>query len=146
MKHLFTLLCTAVVLSATLLAQDPVLQLEAPRGGVTFYTTRDTIIEIRWSGVDDTVAVKLDYTTDNGRRWTVIEDSARGLTYPWNVKGLTPTSTYRVRVSQLRPPGAEDQVVYSGHNSAVVDVLSSCVDGRKPAATSDHTGEDSTTS
>jgi WD40 repeat protein len=121
MKYLFTLMCTLFVLSATLLAQDPVLQLEAPRGGVTFYTTRDTIIEIRWSGVDDTVAVKLDYTTDNGRRWTVIEDSARGLTYPWNVKGLTPTSTYRVRVSQLRPPGAEDQVVYSGHNSAVVD-------------------------
>lgn len=121
MRRLFALFIVAVLLGAVARAQDPVLQLDAPVGGLTFYTTRDTVIEIRWSGVDDTVAVQLDYTTDNGRRWSVIEDSAKGLRYDWNTRALMPATTYRVRVSQLRPPGLADQVIYSGHNSDVAD-------------------------
>ncbi|MEY3385244.1 MAG: hypothetical protein RIR53_55 [Bacteroidota bacterium] len=113
-------LCIVLALTSAQ-AQDTVLTLVAPKAGITFYTTRDTIIDIRWTGIDDTVAVQLDFTTDGGRKWTMIEDSAKGLTYAWNVKNISPASTYQVRVSQLRPPGVQDQVKYTGHTSEVVD-------------------------
>jgi len=103
------------------MAQDPVLKLTAPAGGITYYTTRDTIVQITWTGVDDTIAVRLDYTSNDGRSWKPIADSAKGLTYAWNIKALQPGTTYRVRVSQLRPPGAADQVVYTGHRGPVAD-------------------------
>lgn len=102
-------------------AQDPVLVLEAPVGGVTYYTSRDTIVNIRWSGIDDTIAVQLDYTIDNGRNWVMIEDSAKGLSYDWNIKGLAPSTNYRIRVVQLRPAGVYDNIIYSGHSSPVAD-------------------------
>ncbi len=102
-------------------AQDTTLTLLAPVGGEIFYTTRDTTVTIRWSGVADTVAVRLDYTTDNGLRWRTIADSARGGSYVWSIKNIGVSSLYRVRVSQLRPPGSEDNIIYSGHGSPVND-------------------------
>ncbi len=120
MKRLMIVLATLVT-GPWLLAQGPVLELVAPKGGITYYTTRDTLVDVKWSGVDDTVAVRLDYTGDNGRSWKAIADSAKGLTFSWNIKSLTPGSNYRVRVSQLRPPGAADQVVYTGHRAPVAD-------------------------
>lgn len=118
MQKLYALF-VGLVCAVSLQAQT--LTLEAPAGGVTYYTTRDTIVQLRWSGIDDTVAVQLDYTTDNGRSWTVIEDSAKGLAYDWNIKGLPPSTSYVVRVVQLRPPGVNDNVIYSGHSSPVED-------------------------
>lgn len=115
---LFTLLMLG---GMQLQAQDPILTLDAPLGAVTYYTSRDTIVNIRWSGIDDTIAVQLDYTIDNGRNWVTIQDSAKGLTYDWNIKGLAPSTNYRVRVVQLRPAGANDNVIYSGHSSPVAD-------------------------
>lgn len=97
------------------------MQLDAPTGGITYYTSRDTIVVIRWSGIDDTVAVRLDYTINDGRSWSTIADSAKGLSYDWNIARLSPGTTYRVRVSQLRPPGAADQIVYRGHAGDVAD-------------------------
>lgn len=102
-------------------AQDTTLTLIAPIGGEIFYTTRDTTVDIRWSGVDDTISVRLDYTLDNGRLWKVIADSAKGGLYVWNIKGIGTSASYRVRVSQLRPPGAQDNIIYSGHSSPVAD-------------------------
>ena len=120
MQRLLIVLATLVT-GPWLLAQDPVLELVAPKGGITYYTTRDTLVDVRWTGVDDTLAVRLEYTGDNGRTWKTIADSAKGLIYSWNIKSLTPGSNYRVRVSQLRPPGAADQVVYTGHSAPVAD-------------------------
>ncbi len=116
--YVVALLMFSVVLAH---AQSTVLSLVAPLGGVTYYTTRDTVVTIRWEGVDDTIAVQLDYTVDNGRNWTRIQDSAKGLQYDWNIKSLSPSTNYRVRVVQLRPPGANDNVIYSGHSSPVED-------------------------
>jgi|GEM_PF-461907 len=113
--------CVFVLAVCSIHAQTTVLALEAPVGGITYYTSRDTTIQIRWSGVEDTIAVQLDYSPDDGRNWIVIADSAKGLTYSWNVKGLAPSTNYRVRVVQLRPPGANDNVIYSGHSSPVED-------------------------
>ncbi len=106
---------------ASLMAQDPVLMLTAPVGGITYYTTRDTVVQITWTGVDDTIAVRLDYTSNDGRSWNGIADSAKGLSYAWSIKSIAPGTNYRVRVSQLRPPGAADQVLYTGHRGPVAD-------------------------
>jgi hypothetical protein len=114
-------LFVVVLAGSSVMAQDTLLTLKAPVGGITYYTTRDTIVQIAWSGVDDTIAVRLDYTSNEGRSWKPIADSAKGLSYPWNITALKPGNTYRVRVSQLRPPGAADQVVYTGHRGPVAD-------------------------
>lgn len=112
---------TAMIAATNVFAQDTTLTLTSPVGGEIFYTTRDTTVDIRWSGVEDTVAVRLDYTIDNGRIWRVIADSAKGGSYLWNIKGISTSAAYQVRVSQLRPPGAQDNIIYSGHSNPVAD-------------------------
>lgn len=122
-------LCYVVVLailwvgafSTPAFSQDTTLKLVYPRGGEVLYTSRDSIVEIRWTGINDTLKVRLDYSTDNLRNWVVIADSVLGGTYSWNVARLTPSTSYRVRVAQVRPPASEDNVVYRGHSSPVVD-------------------------
>lgn len=118
-----SVVCALVVSAASAFGQDPVLNLEAPLGGITYYTTRDTSIQVRWSGVADTIPIQIEYTSDDGRNWVVIADSAKGLVYDWNIKGLQPSTNYRVRVVQLRPAGANDNIVYSGHSSPVEDAF-----------------------
>ncbi len=115
------LIAGVCVFSGAVQAQDTVLTVTFPRGGETFYSTRDTLIEITWTGVDDTTAVQLEYSSDNGSRWTVIADSARGGRYLWNVARFPASTTYLVRASQLRPPTASDNVIYSGHSGPVPD-------------------------
>ncbi len=111
-------LCALLLTSTTLVAQTDSLVLLAPTGGEIFYTTRDTLVTVLWGGVPDTVFVRLEFSTD-GRRWNVIADSVQGLQYQWNVRGLQPASTYRLRVLQARPPRSSDHVTYTGHNSSV---------------------------
>ena len=111
------LLCIVVPVAA----QDTTLTLVNPVGGQIYYTTRDTIVIVRWTGVDDTVKVRLEYSPDDGRTWSKMADSAFGGQFAWNIRGIAPTSSYVVRVLQLRPPGAADNVIYSGHGSPVRD-------------------------
>lgn len=112
------LLCFALEPSV---AQTGTLTIESPVGGEQFYTNRATTILVRWRGVDDTISVRLEYSPDNGTSWKVIRDSASGLSYLWDIRGLATSTSYRVRVLQLRPPGAQDNIVYSGHGSPVAD-------------------------
>lgn len=96
------------------------LSIDLPAGGEIFYTNRDTVIDIRWSGVEDTINVRLEYSTD-GNLWKLIADSVTGLQYQWIISGLPVSSSYRVRVLQSRPPQAADNVIYTGHQSPVAD-------------------------
>lgn len=98
-----------------------VLRLLEPVGGEIYYTPRVSEITIRWDGVDDTTAVRLDYSSNNGLSWTTIADSARGGSYVWDIRTVGLSTFFRVRVSQLRPPRAEDNVVYRGHGNPVTD-------------------------
>lgn len=98
-----------------------VLRLLEPVGGEIYYTPRVSAITIRWDGVDDTTAVRLDYSSNNGLSWTTIADSARGGSYAWDIRTVGLSTFFRVRVSQLRPPRAEDNVVYRGHGNPVTD-------------------------
>lgn len=101
-------------------AQTDSLVLQYPSGGEIFYTNRDTLVTIRWSGVDDTTKVKLEWSTDQ-ILWNIIADSATSLRYDWDVRGLPLATTYRVRVRQVRPPFASDNVIYTGHTGPVFD-------------------------
>lgn len=98
-----------------------VLRLLEPVGGEIYYTPRVSEITIRWDGVDDTTAVRLDYSSNNGLSWTTIADSARGGSYVWDIRTVGLSTFFRVRVSQLRPPRAEDNIVYRGHGNPVTD-------------------------
>lgn len=101
-------------------AQTDSLVLVAPKGGEIFYTNRDTLVDVRWTGVDDTTKIKLEWSVD-GQVWNVIADSATMLSYQWNVKGLPLSTTYRVRARQIRAPYASDNIRYTGHTDVVND-------------------------
>lgn len=101
-------------------AQTDSLVLLTPQGGEIYYTNRDTVLTIRWTGVDDTTKIKLEWSVD-GDRWNVIADSAASLTYDWTIKGLPLSSTYRVRARQVRAPFTSDNVRYTGHTAPVND-------------------------
>lgn len=98
-----------------------VLRLLEPVGGEVYYTPRVSEITIRWEGVDDTTAVRLDYSSNNGLSWTIIADSARGGSFVWDIRTVGLSTFFRVRVTQLRPPRAEDNIVYRGHGNPVTD-------------------------
>jgi len=98
-----------------------VLRLLEPVGGEVYYTPRVSEITIRWDGVDDTTAVRVDYSSNNGLTWNIIADSARGGSLVWDVRTVGLSTFFRVRVTQLRPPRAEDNIVYRGHGNPVTD-------------------------
>lgn len=122
--RLFLMLSVVVVCSHHGSAQGDstaALRLVAPRGGEIYYTNRVTEITIEWEGVDDTIAVRLEYSSNNGLSWTTIADSARGGSFVWDVRAVGLSTFFRIRVSQLRPPRAEDNIIYRGHGSPVTD-------------------------
>jgi WD40 repeat protein len=109
-----------VLFLVAVIAAHAQLKIDLPVGGEIFYTNRDSIVDIRWSGIEDTINVRLEYSTD-GRTWQLIADSVTGLQYQWRITGLPVSSSYRVRVIQSRPPQAFDNVIYTGHQTSVAD-------------------------
>lgn len=97
------------------------LRVVRPNGGEIFYTNRDTTVTIEWTGIEDTLAVEIYASSDNGTSWGIIADSARGLTYIWNIAGRATSSGYLIRVQQVRPPQPADNVIYTNHFTSVVD-------------------------
>lgn len=67
-----------------------------PNGGEKLLVGSDTVIT--WEGLlpDDTV--RIDYSIDNGKKWTGISDAANGLTIPWTIPN-TPSNNCLMRVS-----------------------------------------------
>ena len=109
---------TLLMLAITAKAQIDSLVLVRPAGGEILYTNRDSVITIEWSGVADTLPVRLEWTNDS-RDWTIIADSATGLRYSWLITGIPISSTLRVRVLQARAPLGSDNAIYTGHLGVV---------------------------
>ncbi|MDZ4745591.1 MAG: WD40 repeat domain-containing protein [bacterium] len=128
----FFLLLSAAV---SVKGQATGLKLDYPNGNEIFYTTRDTSIVIRWSGVDDTTKVNLDISSDAGLSWNLLKDSLTGSSYEWNIRGAAISSTYRIRVAQVRPPAPRDDIQYTGHVGPVYDAVWS-PSGRRVASIS----------
>ncbi len=110
------------------LAQDT-LRIVRPNGGEIFYTNRDTSLSVVWSGIADTTAVRLEISSNNGRSWSLLADSARGLSFDVRIADLPLAAGYRVRVLQIRPPEQADNIVYRQHRGPVVDAVWAPQDG-----------------
>lgn len=117
MSWIWTILAVLTALPMALQAQ---LTIDRPRGGEIFYTNRDPIIEVEWSGVDDTTAVRLEVTDNDTRTWRLLADSVRGLRYSVPITDLAIGSLYRFRVSQVRPPDFTDNVIFREHRAPVL--------------------------
>lgn len=97
------------------------LRIVKPNGGEIFYTNRDRLITVEWAGIDDTLAVEIYVSSDDGTSWQQIVDSAKGLSYQWDASRFPAASGYRLRVQQVRPPQAADNVTYTRHFTNVLD-------------------------
>lgn len=111
----------SVVLLVISISAQAQLRVVKPNGGEIIYTNRDTTVTIEWTGIEDTLAVEIYVSSDNGTTWGIIADSAKGLSYTWNIVGRPTSSGYLVRVQQVRPPQPADNVIYTRHFSTVVD-------------------------
>lgn len=79
-------------------AKDLSLNVEHPNGGETFVVESDTVIT--WSGIPATDWVRLEYSTDGGTTWNVVEPRTRGGRYAWRVP-RTPSNRCLVRATRL---------------------------------------------
>jgi len=113
----------ALMLSVSAKGQGTGLRLDYPNGGEIFYTTRDTSIVIRWSGVDDTTKINIDISTDAGLTWKILQDSVTGLSYTWSTRGALVSSSYRIRVAKVRPPTPLDDIKYTKHGGPVYSAV-----------------------
>lgn len=121
MKSGYSLRC--VVSSLLFLIAIPALfcqvRLVSPQATEIYYHGIDTV-HIRWDGVDSNDYVRISYSFDDGRRWTVLADSATGHYYAWMPDSeAMVSSTYRMRVEHVRQLSPTDDVVYTSHAAPV---------------------------
>ncbi len=72
------------------------IKLIHPNGNEEFVVGSDTVIT--WEGVPPDEPIKIDYTTDNGKTWTTIIDSATDFSYKWRVPN-TPSNQCLARIT-----------------------------------------------
>jgi YD repeat-containing protein len=78
---------------------DPVITLQSPNGGESYYVGAN--VDITWSSSGMVGNVKIEYSIDNGTSWTLITSStANEGHYSWTAPG-TPSSQCLVRVSEM---------------------------------------------
>lgn len=95
-----------------------VLKLESPNGGER-HALGDTV-EFRWSGVLPDSPVRLEISVNAGRTWTMIADSATGLSYRW-LATLSGDSCLG-RVVARGDGGLDSVMALRGHISGLRDV------------------------
>ncbi|MFN8359951.1 MAG: choice-of-anchor D domain-containing protein [Candidatus Kapaibacterium sp.] len=121
---ILVLVCMIVAASSILHAGGAALQLVRPSGG-ELLAGGDTIT-IEWSGVAAQDTVLIEFSTDNGRSWSLISDQATGLKYQWTIPGHTSDSCL-MRVAQRAFPYA---AITIPHKLPVTD-LTYTADGTK---------------
>jgi RHS repeat-associated protein len=78
---------------------DPVIILQSPNGGESYYVGAN--VDITWSSSGIVGNVKIEYSLDNGSSWTLITPSTGNEGhYAWTAPG-TPSSQCLVRVSEM---------------------------------------------
>lgn len=76
---------------------QPRLLLLYPDGGESF--TVDAVVDIRWSAIDISGTLRIDWSSDDGANWDSIATTlASSGSYSWTVPDM-PTKTARVRIS-----------------------------------------------
>ncbi len=79
----------------------PTLIVKHPNGGEIFPV--GDIVELEWEGIAKTDIVLLEYTTDNGVSWNLIEEKALGNSHIWRVPD-TPSDECLLRARQIFRP------------------------------------------
>lgn len=87
------------------------LKLLSPDGGEFF--TSGNIVPILWTGVSDTMPVRISYSPDGGTIWKEIASGVRGNRYLWQVPITNPSSACLVRVETLESSRLEPEYVRS---------------------------------
>jgi len=95
--------CMMFATCSILHAGGAALQIVRPSAGELLAET-DTIT-IEWSGVTAQDTVILEFSTDNGRSWSLISDQATGLIFPWTIPAHSSDSCI-LRVAQRAFPYA----------------------------------------
>jgi outer membrane protein OmpA-like peptidoglycan-associated protein/WD40 repeat protein len=95
-------------------SDKPVINLVAPDGKEIFYTGEDTLI--RWSLQNTTEPVKISFSSDAGKKWTVIKDSTRADHFNWKIPDAPGTTNIikvetRAAAQTVKP---ESKMVYDG--------------------------------
>jgi WD40 repeat protein len=93
------------------------LAIVKPNGNELFATGDTTTIE--WTGVQPQDTVLLEFSTDNGKSWSLISDNATGLQYLWAIPALS-SDNCLMRVAQRAFPQAVLTLV---HKRPVTDVV-----------------------
>jgi uncharacterized protein (TIGR02145 family) len=78
--------------------KERTIKLVHPNGNEKFFVGSDTTIT--WDGVLPEELVEIEYSTNNGLSWIMLEESANGLSYNWHVPN-TPSNTCLARVTAL---------------------------------------------
>jgi hypothetical protein len=87
-----------VLLSAVLQVHSQNVRLDFPNGSEMLTSGTDTLI--RWSGILPADTVRLEYSSDAGRHWELISNSASGNAYQWHTPSQTSESGL-VKITQL---------------------------------------------
>lgn len=101
-----------------------------PRSGQSFI--QGSVCSVTWTSGYYTAGnyganYRFEFSSDNGVTWTIVSSTLNGYTksYNWTIPAnATPTTTYRVRVSEFHPTGS--CTPSSPGTSAAFTVLSSC--------------------
>jgi hypothetical protein len=83
--HLLKFLLLFLALTLQLSAADS-LKLIHPNGGEVLKAGANT--KILWEGIPDTSSVEIKFSSDNGKSWDVLFDSANGLSERWTVPNI----------------------------------------------------------
>ena len=106
------------------------ISVSSPSSGASF--VQGTVCAVRWSSGYYTIGnyggkYRVEYSSDNGSTWTLVSSTLDGYTksYNWTVPlTAVPTTTYRIRVSEVPQAGWCTQS--NPGTSAAFTVLSAC--------------------
>ncbi|MDQ1266793.1 MAG: Choice-of-anchor protein [Bacteroidota bacterium] len=79
--------------------KNKTLKITNPNGGENLAVENDTMIT--WEGILPSDTVSIEYSTDGGKTWIKITDSASGLKYKWKIPN-TPSNNCLLRIRQVK--------------------------------------------
>ncbi len=119
---------------------NPTIKLTHPNGGEVFGVGGDTVIT--WDGIAPTDTVRIEYSSDSGKVWSILTDKASGLKYPWQNIPKPASDNCKIKVklnnssNESQAATAEMLHTLQGHASEVNSVEWS-PDGSRVVTTGD---------
>lgn len=108
----------------------PTLVVTHPNGGEIIPAGSDTVIT--WNGILPNDVVRIEYSSDGGKTWEVVTETATGLRYVWHSAPKLTGDTYLVRVRQIGTIDSTNSsgLILAGHGDEILAVDVSADGGR----------------